>query len=87
MKFVDEVPPARGALLRWRGEADELRRNPEQWALITDVDELSARQASALGNMIRRGRLLAFKPAGGFEAKVRGCGVYARYVGPPEDEE
>lgn len=70
---------------QYREVAENLRLNPERWALIaTDT-------TTNLAEGIKRGRNEHFRPAGSFEATVRGTKkvdgkyvaseIFARYVG------
>lgn len=81
MKFVDELPPQlqSGSPPRYLKEAAKLRANPGKWALLTVTN--GAASAYSLGNAIRTGTYVAFRPQGAFEASCRGADVYARYVG------
>lgn len=61
--------------------AEELKKNPGEWALVGEDMSIST------GNHISSGRIKAFQPAGEFEGTIRGIKgsraekVYARYVG------
>ena len=66
--------------LPWHKVADELRNHPNQWALVSD------NALSVYAAQIKSGRLVAFRPPGSFDARVRnGNGVrgnlYVRYTG------
>lgn len=79
--------PARGATgyrrsAEWTAVAEKLKENPNQWALVRKETE------SCYGYFIKKARLVAFQPAGSFEATVRKnennpkkYDIYARYVG------
>jgi len=73
---------------QYREVAENLRLNPERWALIaTDAN-------TNLAEGIKRGRNQYFRPAGSFEATCRGTKkvdgkflaseIFARYVGKSE---
>ena len=66
----------------WALVADTLKEHPDQWALVRSETE------SCYGHFIKTARLVAFKPAGAFEATVRKnqdnpkkYDIYARYIG------
>jgi hypothetical protein len=63
--------------------ADELRANPGRWALVHIGD--SSGQATGMATHIARGQVLAFAPAGDFDAVSRRVDgrhrVYAVYLG------
>jgi hypothetical protein len=73
---------------KWRAVADELRRNPQKWAVVA---EAAATGTGAVSTGIKRATGVyaeAFAPAGTFEATTRTTkpgvvAVYARYVGEP----
>lgn len=62
-----------------------LRKNPGQWARV-----LGRRSANS-ARMISQGELIAYRPAGAFEARSSqradgdGCDIWARYVGTPPE--
>lgn len=82
-------PPKAGQRGKWNAEyahvAENLRLNPERWALIATDANVN------LAEIIKKGRNQHFRPAGSFEATVRGTKkvdgkyvaseTYARYVG------
>ena len=68
MKWQD--PPAK----RWDPIAEELRNNPQRWALV-EVPHPS------YGAHIKRGKLKAFRPVGAFEVKNSKGEIYIRYIG------
>jgi hypothetical protein len=77
-----DPPPSTGkaaAANELQAQAQELRANPQQWALLASKDTVSA--AGAMAHKIRHGRYASFRPTGAFESLVRGTDVYARYVG------
>lgn len=94
-------PPKRsggrtGAAKVLAGVADELRKNPGEWAQITVKEK--AQQAQSMASGIRKGTSLAFSPGGSFQATVRpaidaegremsGFGVWAMYVGDDDEDE
>jgi len=61
--------------------AEELKKNPGEWALVGENLSIS------IGSHISSGRIKAFQPAGAFEGTIRGVEgsrakkIYARYVG------
>lgn len=61
--------------------ASELRANPGEWAVV--AEDVSP----TLAQLIKNGKLVAYRPAGSFESVTRGISngraakVYARYVG------
>lgn len=63
----------------WQAVAAELKDHIGQWAKVAHKETQSA--ASGLATNIKAGRLAAFRPAGHFEAAMRGTDVWARYVG------
>lgn len=67
---------------RFSDVAAELRAHPGRWAVI---EEAAERKQSALANHIRQGAILAFAPAGDFDAVSRRVGgsnrVYACFLG------
>lgn len=67
--------------------AEGLRALPGQWGLVDNYVWRSA--ASGTAQHITVGRLIAYQPAGSFEAEVRydtegDALVYARYIGTTE---
>jgi hypothetical protein len=62
----------------WVRVASALRARPGEWALVKTA--ANSKRASYFANAIGHGRLSAFS-TGGFEAVIRGCDVWARYVG------
>lgn len=81
--FVAKLPPGGPRSERgeraWVEEAKALRNRPGDWARITEKSTVFG--ATQMASYIRRGHLLAFRPAGRYEATHRGTVVYARYVG------
>lgn len=70
----------------WEYVADELRERPGDWAVVLEVPRSSAAMLGYI-TMIRKGRLVAFRPAGEFDCSVRTAEdgtsrLYVRYVGP-----
>jgi hypothetical protein len=66
----------------WESVAEALKQNPTQWALVRAETE------SCYGYFIKTARLVAFQPAGAYEATVRKnqdnpkkYDIYARYIG------
>lgn len=66
--------------------ADELRARPGEWALVHEGT--SPGQATGMATHIRLGQVMAFSPAGDFDAvsrRVDGkCCVWAVYAGSDE---
>lgn len=80
----EEPPPSNGkGRIAWPPVADELRANPEDWAVVAICTRRAA--ASGKAQMIKSGAVPAFRPKGSFEATYRSVEdefrVYARYVG------
>lgn len=59
--------------------AAALKERPGEWAKIQTYS--NAGTASKAANNIRKGIVSAYRPAGSFEATIRGCDLWARYVG------
>ena len=59
--------------------AAALRQRPHEWALIHSAETRGT--ASSTASHVRHGGLGCFRPAGTFEATVRGRDVWARYIG------
>lgn len=82
MQFVDTLPPRinrnAGRPVAYQPEAAELRRNPGRWALVNTCE--TPKSAVSQASAIRTGNLVAFQPAGAFEAQSRGQAVYARFL-------
>lgn len=79
IKWQEPPADARGRD-KWGPVADELRAQPGRWALV--AEGVSASMSTAF----KRGRIIAFQPAGSFEAVTRNvvdgrADIYARYVG------
>jgi hypothetical protein len=76
------LPPSRRG--RHAAIAAELRAHPEEWALVME-------DVASPSNMgIFKGRMVAYRPAGSFEAVIRtrsngNYNIYARYVGEAPD--
>lgn len=100
MEFSEELPqsPSRRSG-RYAAEAAEAQAEPGLWGLLTvitpkhasDVKRAGTR-ARLLAHAVRTGRLVAFRPAGSFEASTRSrsdevngkqYAVYVRYMGQP----
>lgn len=75
-----EVQPPPPTPDPWQPIADGLRQHPREWRRITG----NAAKTVATTN-ITRGVLVAFRPAGTFEAVRRDGELYARYLGTLED--
>lgn len=68
----------------WQNEAAELKARPGQWARVATKQTTSS--AGTLASRIKEGQIRAFIPAGHFQAVIRGMDVWARYVGPTDEE-
>lgn len=75
--IVWKAPP--NSARKYSRESDQMRNRPGEWAQFPDTQ--TPRSAYNLADNIRRGRLVAFAPAGSFEAIARNCSVWARYTG------
>ncbi len=71
----------RGRARHYTAVAAQLRAHPGQWANLGEMH-------SSLALRIRRGEIVAFRPAGAFEATTRGINkghthatIYARFIG------
>lgn len=77
-----EAPPTRGGG-EDHGLAQELRKQPGEWARTHEFDKPN--RAGAVSQQIRAGQRAGFKPGGSFESVSRtvdGKGVvYTRFVG------
>lgn len=96
-KFVDELPSSKqGSHATTRPKhyrtALILKKHPGQWAHIMED------RAAVTATLIKKGTLVAFQPAGSFEAvsrknsKTQGknkgkSDIYARYIGEPQTDE
>jgi hypothetical protein len=89
VQFVTELPPAQRGTKKnidWFSIAEELQAVPNVWAIVLPKTPQSSRALH-----IGRGMLVAFRPAGSFEAVTRANGknaegkpvydIYARFVG------
>ena len=78
IKFQDPPPSATRRGLHEKIAA-KLRKRPGEWALIQHMS------STHNVDMIQRGRVKPYQPAGSFEATSRkrdeGYDIYARYVG------
>lgn len=67
----------------WAAVANELRDNPDRWAVVLEDERFGC--AGGMAAQIKAGVLVAFRPARSFDAQTRTVGhtycVYARYVG------
>lgn len=59
---------------RWEGIAEELRANPNRWAVI------EVPSPSYLTH-IKKGKLKAFRPAGAFQLRMSKGETFIRYTG------
>lgn len=70
---------------KWRTVATELRRRPGEWAVLLEAERFG--NGGGIAGQIKAGALIAFRPAGAFDATTRTVDglytVYARYVGDP----
>lgn len=85
MKWEDPPPDARFTRRHepWEQVAQRLRDDPLRWAVVAEGANPS------LVTKIRKGQILAFQPAGHFDATSRGTRtkdvkIYARYIGEKE---
>lgn len=84
----EDPPPQRRPPSRhnWALIAEKLRTNPKRWAVIS---EGSRAADAALTRQIKSAMIMAFRPAGHFDACSRSTDgktvTYARYVGPSDD--
>jgi|HubBroStandDraft_6_1064221.scaffolds.fasta_scaffold313126_3 hypothetical protein len=72
----EEPSPPPHPYVRYAEEADQLRKHPGRWALLTVKDGRKA--ARAMANRISTGGFKELKD--GFKGVSRGCKVYIRYV-------
>lgn len=92
MRFVKNLPPSGRSrrstdggegTVRYQEEANKLRSRPGQWALLKTYAKHGA--ASAFVTETKKGKYVAFRPAGSFDAVSRKRGdktnVYVRYTG------
>lgn len=80
MSVTWETPPQRKPnRVSWLVEAQQLRSRPGMWARIADRN--TKHSARSMVWQIHTGALLAFRPAGDFEASARDGAVWARYLG------
>lgn len=80
MTLVWETPPKRRpSRISWQREAHELRTRPTHWARLTE--RTTSHSARSMVYQINSGALVAFQPAGDFEACARDNVVWARYLG------
>jgi len=78
LRWVDELPPPENGRARGRHDHDAiaaaLRQKPGQWAMLPDAP-------GSLAGQIHYGSVIAYRPAGSYEAHIRQGNVYARYRG------
>lgn len=84
-EWTSEPPSQRRPRRDWSGTADDLRAHKGEWTMV-DEDT----PTPGLTYHIRKGNLVAFRPAGAFEArstkKPNGVyDIYARFVGEPAE--
>lgn len=83
--LITKVSAPPDDVLRWHrpikyaADSDAMRQNPGQEREFPPMP--TPRAAYNLADNIRRGRLVAFSPAGAFEAVARKTTVWAWYVG------
>lgn len=80
-----DLPPRAGKGGRPVGEAlqnlaRQLTDSPGRWALIRTTATRGS--ATSFAYHVKIGTSPAFRPAGAFEATVRGSDIWARYIGP-----
>jgi hypothetical protein len=83
MVFIDPPPRVqrRGARYDWTYIVEELRKNPDEWALVLEQAPRSTAQA------LRRGRIAAVRPPQHFRIVTRNgqglaADLYMKYIGP-----
>jgi hypothetical protein len=82
LEFID--PPGRRTRYNWESIANQLRAQPNEWALIFQGDRVS------VVNAIRQGGIGPVHPGIGFQVRtannvrgeIRTCDLYMRYVPP-----
>lgn len=62
---------------RWAPVADACRARPGEWA----TPDFHVRHARSMASLIKAGRLVAFRPAGSFEAKQVAGRLWIRFIG------
>ncbi|MFD3463864.1 hypothetical protein ACFWVM_29460 [Nocardia fluminea] len=86
MELLNTLPPrvarASGRPASYLEEAAELEANKGQWGRVMTC--ATPKRALAQASAIRKGNLVAFQPAGTYEADTRDTAVWARYI--PETE-
>jgi len=65
-----------------RADAARLIAQPGEWVRIGTYPTSGTAKTTAYH--IRKGRLVAYRPAGDFDATARGTDVWARYLGDPD---
>jgi hypothetical protein len=80
-------PPldSRGGGRRHRPIAEALKNKPGEWAMIGTYP--NARSSGQIAYAIRQASLVAYRPAGAFEAVGRRGQVFARYVGETDAQQ
>jgi hypothetical protein len=63
----------------WVEHAEQAQAHPGQWFEV--CTKANPNNAESFAQAIMDGRRVAFRPARSFEATIRGCAVYCRYVG------
>lgn len=72
MQFVKAIPPRGGKKLSPRQkQAEQLRQNPGQWAVIGKYPKAQAGAAYTYATHCRKGRIAAFHPDQGFTVKAQ----------------
>jgi hypothetical protein len=72
------VAQRRATSTRWEQVVKDLVLTPGVWAPVRLCDTPAA--ASAMAQAIKKGRIVAFRPVGQFEAVSRGRETWARFV-------
>ena len=83
IEWREPEPTKHGPHPKWTAVAEELKANPQQWAMVGVYKRSSASTTAA---RINRGEIVAFSPVRSFEACARAIGddqyeLFARYVG------
>jgi hypothetical protein len=73
MKWEDP-PIGQGTRYDWQAIAEQLRQNPQRWAKI-EV------KSTTYATLIPRGQVMAFRPAGAYEARTSKGSLFIRYIG------
>jgi hypothetical protein len=85
----EDPPPPRHQHVDWGAIADRLIERPSHWAKVRE--NAPRHTAANVALRINRGGLVAFRPAGHFEARSRATGgggsdLWVRYVGDRQEQ-